>query len=67
MTAPAMCCCECGAPIGAISATYRLDQHELICHATGASRLVAIDAAVACSARCLARYLGQFVPTEVAT
>lgn len=68
MTGPAMCCCTCGAPLGRHTCTYKLETHEIVCQATGAGRLVTVDAAVACSTNCLSEYLdgyphGRKVPT----
>ena len=55
------CCCECGARLGRHTASFKFETHETVCQATGAGRLLTVDAALACSMACMAKYLGQYV------
>lgn len=59
-------CCECGAPVTSTYARYQLEQFEYISQAEGHGRIVTVDAAVACSTRCLRTYL-ESIEREAST
>ena len=55
-----MVCASCGANIGRNIVRCQVEFYDLISHETGHGRIITVDAAVACSTRCMAAYLEEF-------
>lgn len=53
-------CASCGATTGRNIVRMSLEFYDLISHETGHARVITVDAAVACSTRCMATYLTEF-------